>query len=101
MLDVAFSALFLTDAKNVCFVEQTYKLTIHRLSRIKIWAKFLKQKILQRNASCVGNDLEMSDVHGSSLFCITKERSLFLLQRNTLRGKVSVLSYFSSLSMKE
>ena len=32
VLDVAFSIVFLADTKNLCFVEQTYKLTVHRLS---------------------------------------------------------------------
>ncbi len=32
VLDVAFSTVFFTDAKNLCFVKQTYKLTVHRLS---------------------------------------------------------------------
>lgn len=32
VFDVAFSTVFLTDTKNLRFVEQTYKLTVHRLS---------------------------------------------------------------------
>ena len=32
VLDVAFSTVFLTDTKNLRFVEQTYKLAVHRLS---------------------------------------------------------------------
>ena len=32
VLDVAFSTVFLADTKNLCFVEQTYKQTVHRLS---------------------------------------------------------------------
>lgn len=40
----------------------------------------------------MGNDLEMSEVLLVACFWINKERSFYLLQRYSFRGKASILS---------